>query len=212
MVPILYSFRRCPYAMRARMAIILCSVECELREILLSDKPEAMLEISAKGTVPVLQLQDRILDESMEVIEWALQQDSSKFHVYLEDEQKLSHDLIELFDTKFKYHLDRYKYASRFEETEDDHRLQCLNLLMNLDGVIQSDPWIFGAEVSLLDISILPFIRQCKIANPEWFESQAFTKVIGLLRYFESSELFLLAMEKFELWNPSDPKIVLFPR
>ena len=87
-----------------------------------------------------------------------------------------------------------------------------MNLLMNLDGVIQSDPWIFGAEVSLLDISILPFIRQCKIANPEWFESQAFTKVIALLRYFESSELFLLAMEKFELWNPLDPKIVIFPR
>jgi len=212
MVPILYSFRRCPYAMRARMAIILCSVRCELREILLRDKPEAMLEISPKGTVPVLQLQDRILDESMEVIEWALQQDSSKFHVYLDDEQKLSYDLIELFDTKFKHHLDRYKYASRFEETADDHQQECLQLLIKLDAVIQPDPWIFGDTVSLLDISILPFVRQCKIANPEWFESQTFTKVISLVSYFESSELFLLAMEKFKKWNPADPKIVFFPR
>jgi glutathione S-transferase len=210
MVPILYSFRRCPYAMRARMAIILCSVRCELREILLRDKPEAMLEISPKGTVPVLQLQDRILDESMEVIEWALQQDSSKFHVYLEAEQQLSHDFIELFDTKFKHHLDRYKYASRFKETADDHQQECLQLLIKLDAVIQPDPWIFGDTVSLLDISILPFVRQCKIANPEWFESQTFTKVISLVSYFESSELFLLAMEKFKTWNPTDPKIVFF--
>jgi len=194
------------------MAIILCSVRCELREILLRDKPEAMLEISPKGTVPVLQLQDRILDESMEVIEWALQQDSSKFHVYLDDEQKLSYDLIELFDTKFKHHLDRYKYASRFEETADDHQQECLQLLIKLDAVIQPDPWIFGDTVSLLDISILPFVRQCKIANPEWFESQTFTKVISLVSYFESSELFLLAMEKFKKWNPADPKIVFFPR
>ena len=212
MVPILYSFRRCPYAMRARMAIILCSVRCELREILLRDKPEAMLEISPKGTVPVLQLQDRILDESMEVIEWALQQDSSKFHVYLEAEQQLSHDFIELFDTKFKHQLDRYKYASRFEETADDHQQKCLELLIKLDAVIQPDPWIFGDTVSLLDISILPFARQCKIANPEWFESQTFTKVISLVSYFESSELFLHAMEKFKKWNPTDPKIVFFPR
>jgi len=211
MVPILYSFRRCPYAMRARMAIILASVQCELREVLLKDKPVAMLKISPKGTVPVLELEDKILDESMDVIQWALHQNSSELYACKLEEIKLSDELINLFDTKFKYHLDRFKYASRFEETLDDHQHECLQMLLELEKVIQPDPWIFGDTVSLLDISILPFIRQCKIASPEWFELQDFTKVIELLKYFESSKLFLQAMEKFVPWNPTDSKTVFFP-
>jgi glutathione S-transferase len=210
-LPVLYSFRRCPYAMRARMAIILSSAECELREVLLKNKPEEMLRISPKGTVPVLTFNNKVIDESMGVINWALQKDSSKFLSYSSSESKFSNYFIELFDRKFKYHLDRYKYASRYEKTSDDHQIECLKILLELDESINDKPWIFGTTISILDISILPFIRQSKIANPDWFQVQDFKKVINLLDYFESSDLFHMAMEKFDEWNPEDPQVVIFP-
>ena len=210
-LPVLYSFRRCPYAMRARMAIILSSAECELREVLLKNKPEEMLRISPKGTVPVLTFNNKVIDESMGVINWALQKDSSKFLSYSSSESKFSNYFIELFDRKFKYHLDRYKYASRYEKTSDDHQIECLKILLELDESINDKPWIFGTTISILDISILPFIRQSKIANPDWFQVQDFKKVINLLNYFESSDLFHMAMEKFDEWNPEDPQVVIFP-
>ncbi|MDA7819355.1 glutathione S-transferase N-terminal domain-containing protein [bacterium] len=210
-LPVLYSFRRCPYAMRARMAIILSSVECELREILLKNKPEEMLSLSPKGTVPVLTFGNKVLDESMDVINWAFAKDSSKFLKYSSSESKLSNYFVGLFDAKFKYHLDRYKYASRYERTSDDHQGECLKILLELNESIAAGPWIFGATVSLLDISILPFIRQCKIANPHWFLEQDFKKVINLLDYFESSALFHSAMKKFDEWSPDNPQVVIFP-
>ena len=210
-LPVLYSFRRCPYAMRARMAIILSSAECELREVLLKNKPQEMLNISPKGTVPVLTFDNKVLDESMDVINWAFAKDSSKFLKYSSSESKLSNYFIELFDSKFKYHLDRYKYANRYERTSEDHQDECLKILMELNESIDADPWIFGPTISLLDISILPFIRQCNIANPHWFLEQDFQKVINLLGYFESSALFHIAMKKFDEWNPENSQIVIFP-
>ena len=147
----------------------------------------------------------------MDVINWAFAKDSSKFLKYSISESKLSNYFVELFDAKFKYHLDRYKYASRYERTSDDHQGECLKILMELNESIDADPWIFGATVSLLDISILPFIRQCKIANPHWFLKQDFKQVINLLDYFESSVLFHMAMKKFDEWNPDDPQVVIFP-
>ena len=210
-LPVLYSFRRCPYAMRARMALILTSHTCELREILLTDKPDSMLEISPKGTVPVLQLEDRIIDESMDVIKWALKSGSEKMHILSEDEEAMSNSLIQLFDSKFKYHLDRYKYSSRYQSLKEEHQEKCLEILNSLEQKISDQPWIFGKLVSLLDISILPFIRQCKIANPAWFKSQKFKRVISLLEHFESSELFNKAMEEFELWDPKKSKVLIFP-
>lgn len=210
-LPVLYSFRRCPYAMRARMALILTSHTCELREILLTDKPDSMLEISPKGTVPVLQLEDRIIDESMDVIKWAIKSGSEKMHILSEDEEAMSNSLIQLFDSKFKYHLDRYKYSSRYQTLKEEHQEKCLEILNSLEQKISDQPWIFGKLVSLLDISILPFIRQCKIANPAWFKSQKFKRVISLLEHFESSKLFNKAMEEFELWDPKKSKVLIFP-
>ena len=107
-LPILYSFRRCPYAMRARMALILASKECELREIVLKNKPEEMLQISAKGTVPILELPNEVLDESLDIISWAMQSHPESVHTYSAKEKFMSESLIQLFDSKFKYHLDRY--------------------------------------------------------------------------------------------------------
>ena len=210
-LPILYSFRRCPYAMRARMALILASKQCELREILLKNKPDHMLEISPKGTVPVLQLPDKVLDESLDIISWAMVSNLDNVHVFSKTEETLYMELVHLFDTKFKHHLDRYKYSSRYGADPSEHQEECKIILENLDAKINPSPWVFGPQVSLLDISILPFIRQCKIANPEWFDAQQFKKVIGLLDYFEQDNLFIQAMQKYELWDPRKQNGNIFP-
>ena len=210
-LPILYSFRRCPYAMRARMALILASKQCELREILLKNKPDHMLEISPKGTVPVLQLLDKVLDESLDIISWAMVSNLDNVHVFSKTEETLYMELVHLFDTKFKHHLDRYKYSSRYGADPREHQEECKIILENLDAKINPSPWVFGPQVSLLDISILPFIRQCKIANPEWFDAQQFKKVIGLLDYFEQDNLFIQAMQKYELWDPRKQNGNIFP-
>ena len=211
MIPILYSFRRCPYAMRARMALILASKECELREILLKNKPDEMLEISSKGTVPVMQFADKVLDESLDIISWAMESPVSNVYIYTGNEELLSEELIKLFDSKFKYHLDRYKYSSRYGADPKNHQDECKIILNDLEDKINPKPWIFGKEVSLLDISILPFIRQCKIANPDWFFAQSFIKVIDLLNYFENSDLFTQAMQKYDLWDPNKNNGKIFP-
>ena len=210
-LPILYSFRRCPYAMRARMALILASKECELREITLKNKPDEMLQISAKGTVPVLELPNKVLDESLDIISWAMESHPESVYVVSTEEKLMSESLIQQFDSKFKYHLDRYKYSSRYGANSSEHQEECKNILEKLDGKINPSPWIFGEKVSLLDISILPFIRQCKIADPEWFFEQNFKKVIALLDFFEASNLFIHAMKKFDLWDPQNPNGSLFP-
>tara|TARA_B100000287_G_scaffold434989_1_gene501296 strand:+ start:1147 stop:1785 length:639 start_codon:yes stop_codon:yes gene_type:complete len=210
-LPILYSFRRCPYAMRARMALILASKQCELREILLNNKPSEMLKISSKGTVPVLQLPNDVIDESLDIISWAMGSRSPNVHNYTETEKLISAETIELFDSKFKYHLDRYKYSSRYNSDSGDHQEECKLILENLEAQINPSPWIFGKQISLLDISILPFIRQYKIANPDWFFAQNFKKIIALLGYFENSDLFSQAMQKFDLWDPNNPNGSIFP-
>ena len=210
-LPILYSFRRCPYAMRARMALILASKKCELREILLKDKPDQMLQVSSKGTVPVLQFPDKVLDESLDIISWAMEFPVPNVHTYTAPEELSSQELIQLFDSKFKHHLDRYKYSSRYGVDPLEHQEECKVILEKLEAEIHPSPWIFGKQVSLLDISILPFIRQYKIANPDWFFAQNFTKVIALLNYFEKSDLFAQAMQKFELWDPVKNNGNIFP-
>ena len=210
-LPILYSFRRCPYAIRARMALVLASKKCELREIVLKNKPQAMLQISAKGTVPVLELANEVLDESLDIISWAMQSHPENVHVFSTAEKLMSENLIQLFDSKFKHHLDRYKYSSRYEADPSMHQKECKNILEKLESKIEPSPWIFGKKISLLDISILPFIRQCKIANPQWFLEQNFKKVIALTHFFETSDLFIHTMKKFDLWDPQNPNGSIFP-
>jgi glutathione S-transferase len=170
-----------------------------------------MLEISPKGTVPVLQLPDKVLDESLDIISWATVSNLDNVHIFSKTEETLYMELVHLFDTKFKHHLDRYKYSSRYGADPSEHQEECKIILENLDAKINPSPWVFGPQVSLLDISILPFIRQCKIANPEWFDAQQFKKVIGLLDYFEQDNLFIQAMQKYELWDPRKQNGNIFP-
>ena len=201
--PILYSFKRCPYAMRARMAIQLAKIRCEIREIRLNNKPEHMLKVSPKGTVPVLILEDKIIDESIEIIEWVLDQDNVFEGNLNQNEVVLSEKLISIFDEKFKYHLDRYKYAARYNNVNSDkNRSQCMEILIELNQIISNKKWIFGESINKLDISILPFIRQFRIANPEWFDMQvSIHSVKRVLNNFLESELLNEIMINYDEWK-----------
>ena len=210
--PILYSFIRCPYAMRARMAIKLCDIKCEIREVRLNNKPDQMIKQSPKGTVPVLVLKNKVIDESNEIIDWAL----SKNNVFEGNLDQLNiditNDLIKLFDSKFKYNLDRYKYSSRYESVDKDkHKIACLEILIYLESLMSDNKWILGSEINKLDISILPFIRQFRIADVEWFDSQNKIKNIkNIILNFLDSELFKDVMNKYDVWE-ENTKPVFFP-
>ena len=210
--PILYSFKRCPYAMRARMALQLAGIKCELREVRLNNKPEHMLEVSPKGTVPVLVFENKVIDESNDIINWVLN-DHKIFEVNLSDEQSnLTNNLIKLFDEKFKFHLDRYKYATRYENSDVElHRSKCLEMLVNLEKIVHDGNWIFGENINKLDISILPFIRQFRIADPTWFDSQEdIKKLQNVLYNFLESNLFKDIMYVYDVWK-KDSEPVFFP-
>jgi len=210
--PILYSFKRCPYAMRARMALLLAGIKCELREVRLNNKPEQMLEVSPKGTVPVLVLENKVIDESNDIINWVLNKHKI-FEVDLSNEKSnLTKDLIKLFDEKFKFHLDRYKYATRYENSDKDlHRSECLDMLIDLEKIVPESNWIFGEDINKLDISILPFIRQFRIADTAWFDSREdIKKLQNVLNNLLESKLFEDVMYVYDVWKKnSEP--VYFP-
>ncbi len=210
--PILYSFVRCPYAMRARMALKLTEIKCEIREVRLNNKPKHMIDMSPKGTVPVLVLENNIIDESNEIIEWALSF-NNVFDGNLDEDQKdLTSRLIELFDSKFKYNLDRYKYATRYENIDiNKHKMECLKILINLEDLLSKDEWFLGKSINKLDISILPFIRQFRIADTDWFDKQnQITGIQQILDNFLNSKLFKDIMFKYDVWTEND-KPQFFP-
>ena len=207
--PILYSFIRCPYAMRARMILKLADIKCELREVRLNNKPEHMLEASPKGTVPVLILEDKIIDESIDIVNWALNITNVFEGNIKQDQINLTEELIDLFDDKFKYHLDRYKYSNRYEDVDvEHHQNECLNILKKLETIIDGTNWIFGDSISKLDILILPFIRQFRIADQEWFDSQQnIPSIQRVLMNFLDSNIFKSVMNKYEEWCEGSDKI-----
>jgi len=201
--PILYSFKRCPYAMRARMALYLAEIKCEIREIRLSNKPEHMLEISPKGTVPILILEDKVIDESYDIVNWVIKKHDIFNDNLRSDQINLTESLIKIFDEEFKYHLDRYKYSTRYENTDSDfHRAECLKILTDLEIITSDSKWIFGEKLNKLDISILPFIRQFRIANPGWFDSlEEISKIKKILNNYLDSEEFKKIMFKYDEWQ-----------
>jgi glutathione S-transferase len=171
-----------------------------------------MIEVSPKGTVPVLILKNKVIDESIDIINWVMEQKNIFEDNLDKKEMHLTDALINLFDTKFKYHLDRYKYSNRYEDVDlDIHRNECLSILLKLESILDKDGWIFSQNINKLDISILPFIRQFKIADPEWFENQKdISEVNKLLYKFLYSDLFKNIMYKYEVWE-TDSKAVFFP-
>ena len=208
-LPILYSFRRCPYAMRARMAIHISGQRCELREVLLRDKPPSMLEYSAKGTVPVLILQDgKVIDESLDVIDWALNLNDPDDWQRSKDKEKTK-ELIKINDGEFKYHLDRYKYSKRYDNEDPEfHRKKCLKFIELINNELNNSEYIFDDNISYADIVLLPFIRQFRIADIEWFDSLPYDNLKKWLSSFLNSSLLNSIMKKYDLWKEGDKSIV----
>lgn len=208
-LPILYSFRRCPYAMRARMAIHISDQRCELREVLLRDKPPSMLQYSAKGTVPVLILQDgKVIDESLDVIDWALNLNDPDNWQRSKDTKKTK-ELIKINDGEFKYHLDRYKYSKRYDNEDPEfHRKKCLKFIESINNELNNSKYIFDDNISYADIVLLPFIRQFRIADIEWFDSLPYDNLKKWLSSFLNSSLLNSIMKKYDLWKEGDKSIV----
>ncbi len=201
--PILYSFRRCPYAMRARLALCVAGVACELREVVLRDKPPAMLAVSEKGEVPVLVLDDKTLDESRDIIFWAFEQNDPQG--WLQDFQEWDDKkILAVFDNDFKHNLDRYKYASRYNTNLFKHRSVCVDILTDLEQSL-GEGWLAGKQAGLLDIAVLPFVRQFRIADSQFFDGElALPNVQKWLANFLEWELFQSVMKKYPQWKEGE--------
>ena len=207
MSPILYSFRRCPYAIRARMTIAYASITLELREVALANKPQAMLAISPKGTVPVLQLRDRVIDESLEVMRWALNQSDPEDWLAFDNQQDHS-TLIEQNDNEFKGWLDKYKYWDRFpQQSQQDYRVKAENFLLKLEQRLQHNIYLFGDNMCMADIAIFPFIRQFAYVDKPWFDNADYPSVQRWLTQFLQSKLFQQVMLKQAVWQQSDNQV-----
>ncbi|MGB0907568.1 MAG: glutathione S-transferase [Maricaulaceae bacterium] len=202
---VLYSFRRCPYAMRARMALYASGVEYEHREIILRDKPASMLAASPKGTVPVFIKDDSsVIDESLDLALWALSQNDPKTWL-----AAFEPDLTARNDGEFKHHLDRYKYASRYDENlprgavDLGHREQAESFLIELETRLSKTAYLSGDTQSLTDITIFPFLRQFAAVEPEWWAVHDYPRVREWLKTHVESELFKTIMKKHPLWDES---------
>jgi glutathione S-transferase len=206
--PILYSFRRCPYAIRARLAIKVSRVRVALREVVLQDKPAALLLASAKATVPVLQLPDgRVLEQSLEIMRWALDQHDPQGWLHLQ-EQDEALTLIGLNDGPFKEALDRYKYAPRHpERPRSVWRDEAVDLMLApLNARLADRRFLLRDTVCLADMAIAPFIRQFAAVEPDWFNSAPFELLRAWTKRIMSTELFDSVMSKFTAWQPGDPE------
>jgi glutathione S-transferase len=195
-LPILYSYRRCPYAMRARIALKYANINVEIREIALKEKPAEMLIASPKGTVPVLVLQDgKVLEQSLDIMYWALQQ--RDIDGWLTADKLLTQRLIAENDGSFKQALDKYKYAIRFpEQSVEFYRAQAEVFLQKLERLLAKSVFLLGDKVSLADIALFPFIRQFSGVDPVWFEAVAYLKLKAWLKQLVDSELFVDIMQK----------------
>jgi len=195
-LPILYSYRRCPYAMRARMALSYAGIAVEIREVSFKDKPAHMLQVSPKGTVPVLVLQSgQVIEQSLDIMYWALQQHDADGWLREDPQQQL---LIAENDGSFKQSLDRYKYAIRFPEYSAEHyRQQGELFLQKLERRLQQSAFLLGNTISLSDIAIFPFIRQFAAVDSVWFETAAYTRLKSWLQHLVNSTLFESVMTKY---------------
>lgn len=213
-LPVLYSFRRCPYAMRARFAILAAGQQVELREVVLKDKPQALLTISPKATVPVLQLDNEVIDESLDIALWAFkQQDPAGFWQPLSaEQQQQSLALIRETDGDFKSALDRYKYADRYpEKSQQDYRLQGELFLQKLEAILTNQSFLVGDQPTLADIAIMPFVRQFAMVDWGWFSNTPnYPQLQRWLNAFLQSGVFKQVMESYPQWQP-DSEVSLLP-
>lgn len=206
--PILYSFRRCPYAIRARLALRYARIGVALREVVLRDKPDELIKVSPKATVPVLIINEstadqEVIDESLDIMFWALAQNDPAG--WLDVDVELANRLIDANDEQFKPWLDRYKYPDRYDGIEAGEPLEhCRVFLDELEGRLQQHSYICGARASIVDFAIYSFVRQFAFADEEWFESSPYVALKRWLLEFLDSELFAAVMNKYPPWRAGD--------
>lgn len=225
--PVLWSFRRCPYAMRARLALQVAGIDVWLREILLRDKPPAFLQASEKGTVPVLVLADgQVIEESRDIMIWALSQnDPDGWLQVMHRDPAEAADFLDRLDGDFKTHLDRYKYASRFDAAAAEyHRQEGASFLHDLEVRLSAGPAqqkfqnetrkvaLWGGAMGVLDFAALPFVRQFRIADPQWFDSRPWPHLHRWLQGFLDSPDFANIMQKYTPWQPGEDGVAFPPR
>ncbi len=204
-VPILWTFRRCPYAMRARLALVSAEITVELREIVLRDKPALFLETSPSGTVPALRFKDQVIDESLDIMIWALKQNDPSG---LLDMPAEGWDLIANTDGPFKDALDHTKYATRYPELDPiAEREKASTHLLDLETHLRDGDWLFGNAPTLADLAILPFVRQFAFIDRAWFDDQPWPNVIAWLDRFLDSQIFAHIMPKFAPWAEGDAPV-----
>ena len=197
--PFLYSYRRCPYAMRARMAMLSATFEFDIYEISLRDKPKEMLKISPKGTVPVLIIGDNIIDESLDIMIWAYNiSDKSDHYISLsKSEKNNAKELIRLNDNDFKLHLDKYKYSSNQKEFSQAKLYEnCLFFIDRIESNLCENKFLVSNKVTIADVAIFPFIRQFANVNLDRFVKGEFKKTISWFEIMKKQDLFSKAMEK----------------
>ena len=200
MKPILYSYRRCPYAMRARMALKYAGIALEHREIELRNKPQSMLDASSKGTVPVLLIDQLVLDQSLDIMRWAINQSDPDGWGNIDDE--IAQTWIEKNDGRFKTLLDQYKYPNRHPQLDPeavlDEALQLM--LLPIEKALQHSQYLLGSKITLVDVAIFPFIRQFSMVDPERFNQLPIPATQKWLAKHLESELFNSVMQKHPVW------------
>lgn len=211
MLPILYSFRRCPFAMRARFALLASGTACELREVVLRDKPAALREASPKATVPVLvDVDGTVIDESLAIMRWALARRDPQG--WLAPSAGTLDDMLALVaqcDGGFKWHLDRYKYPNRYEGVDAlQHRAETSGFLDALEARLRNSRHLFGDNAALADMAIAPFVRQFAQVDAAWFAAAPWPALNAWLSALTASPLWAKAMPKFSPWRPGDAVVV----
>lgn len=202
-LPVLYSFRRCPFAMRARLAILASGITVEMREVLLRDKPAAFLAASPKATVPVLLLEGgRVVDESLDIMYWCLARSDPKGWLPEKADAPFIMDLIKRADTEFKPYLDLYKYAARHPENDPLKARNNASLFLDrLDQRLSGLTYLSGMEFGLADAAILPFVRQFANVDRGWFSAQPWLLVHRWLENFLDSVIFQRIMLRYPPWQ-----------
>lgn len=192
---LLYSFRRCPYAMRARLALRYSGVPVDIIEVSLKAKPTQMLALSPKGTVPVLSVEGRVIEESLEIMQWALAQHDPEDWLLQGEPAVLA--LISENDQVFKHHLNRYKYAERYpEQPMERYRAEGEVFLRKLEGLLTEREYLLADHLSLADAALVPFVRQFAHVDREWFVGTPYRRLQAWLQRFLESPLFVAVMAK----------------
>ena len=212
-LPILYSFRRCPYAMRARLALLASGIQCELREVVLRNKPAEFLTTSPKATVPVLVTPNgEVIEQSWDIMMWALRQHDPA-HWLPSDANVFERgmQLLHRCDGEFKQQLDRYKYPQRHGlEDGTAARDEAMFFLANLESLLKQQRYLFNSSIGIFDAAILPFVRQFAHVNIDWFAAQPLPSVQAWLSAFENSTDFKRATTVYPAWADNSPTTV-FP-